>query len=320
MKKFILYSLFFLRVCTVCLGQEEKRGLTKPEYDAVKMLTVKNLEKDTYIKLPNGFILDRYESRPAYVFKFSDGIERRIYLYKVFETDQMKEIGMLAFFVTPKDGKQLKLCIPNAMASKEIWGAYIDDLKDNDKKIAGFSSCVAFVLSREFSGGGKNETTSESGEYEYCFPADAHIQLADGTEKNIADIQPGDQLTSFQSDTKTLSVATVTQLQVHDNQSFSLSKLLLSPANNTVASQTEHVAFISLEATPNHPVWTQTGKKELGAIQTGEIVYLSDHQTHTLQPYRVHAVFQENRKVTKVYNLVTNQATYVVNGIVVFGK
>lgn len=320
MKKVLIFSLAYLLICSFAYAQDEKRGITKAEFATVKALSVKNLEKDTYVKTDNGFILDRYESRPAYVFKFSDGIERRIYLYKVFEADKMKEIAMLAFFVTPKDGKQLKLCIPNTLADKEVWGIYIDDMKDNDKKISGFSTCVAFVLSREFSGGGKTETASGD-DYEYCFPADAKVRLADGTEKAIAQIQPGDAVLSFNTATQSQETTEVEELIVHEGKAFSLTKVLLQPEENSIAANGKTpLSFAELEATSNHPVFTAKGRKKLGDVVAGDVLYVFDNQEKAIKKHRVHAVFAESRKVEKVYNLKTTKETYAVNGVVVFKK
>jgi hypothetical protein len=311
-----LYSLILLFISLFASAQEEKRGITKAEFAVVKTLTITNLEKDTYVKTDKGFILDRYESRPAFVFKFSDGIERRIYLYKVFESDKMKEVGMLAFFVTPKDGKQLKLCIPNAMADKEVWGQYIDDLKDNDKKISGFSSCIAFVLSREFSGGGENKASGD--DYEYCFPATVRVRMADSTEKTIDNVKTGEKIAVYNPQNHLAETATITAVQIHDNKDFALTKLVLFPVENETASLMKINESIELEATPNHPVFTEAGKKNMRDIKTGDVLYFVENQK--IKKYQVHAVFAEVRKVNRVFNLVTDKGVYLINDLVVFGK
>jgi hypothetical protein len=318
MKKIAILTLFTWFLCHFAFAQEEKRGITKAEFYSVKMLTVNNLEKDTYIKTDKGFILDRYESRPAYKFNFSDGIERRIYLYKVFEADKMKEVAMLAFFVTPKDGQILKLCIPNLMAQKEVWGLYIDDLKDNDKKISGFSTCVAFVLSREFSGGGEAGSKTSGEDYEYCFPADSQIKMADLSEKNIENVKIGEKIISINPQTKLTETAEITAIQVHENKDFALTGIVLFPVENEMVSLTGYTESIFLEATPNHPVLTEAGKKIIGDLQTGDILYVFENQL--VKKYQVAALFAKSRKVKRVYNLTTDKGTYLVNNMLIFGK
>ncbi len=47
--------------------------MTVEQLKAIKAIKIANLDKDSYFK-SGGFILDRYEERPAYVFTYSDGI------------------------------------------------------------------------------------------------------------------------------------------------------------------------------------------------------------------------------------------------------
>lgn len=300
------------------LAQEEKGGITKKQFAAAKKLSVKNLEKDTYIKA-DSFILDRFNERPAYVFKFSDGIERRIYLYKVFEIEKMKEVAMLAFFQTPKDGKLIKLCIPNALADKEVWGIYIDDLKDGDKLISGFSACVAFVLSREFSGLDNGGKKGAGEDYEYCFPKESTVQMADGTEKNIASLQKGDLLLSMGTSSGQSQTVKVKNLQVHTGKRFALHTLVLAPEKEVLTASTQSISTLkTLEATANHPICTSKGKKRMDEVKTGDKVYVWEGQGFST--YNVQAVVAGSRTVNEVYNVETEEGNYVVDGVAVYSK
>jgi hypothetical protein len=103
MKKVLLV---FGLVCSTLFAKAQevaKVGIKNADYDALKKIAVKNPDKDTYIK-EGAYVLDN--SNPPYVFKFSDGKERRIYLYKVLETAEMKEMGSLMVFTTPKTVKK----------------------------------------------------------------------------------------------------------------------------------------------------------------------------------------------------------------------
>ena len=82
MKKLILFIASFIITFNIFAQESEKAGIKNGEFEAVRKISIKNLEKDTYVK-DGAFILDN--SNPPYVFKFSDGMERRIYLYKVME-------------------------------------------------------------------------------------------------------------------------------------------------------------------------------------------------------------------------------------------
>lgn len=320
MKKFLL-TLCSLLFALGLFAQEaaEKRALTAAEYDAVKKVTIKNLEKDSYVKADK-FILDRVGD--PFVFKFSDGTERRVYLYKLFETEKMAELGMAVVYTTPKDGKMRMFPVPSPDAPGEVWGKYIDDLKYGEDAMKGLASCVAFALTK--SGVGGTPVVAKEGEkIEYCFPADAHVTLADGTTKAIADVQPGDAVLGFNPETKGVETATVQRVQVHANRSFALTRLtLVDPASLETARAGEGRFLVetTLEGTANHPVLTATGRKALGDVRVGETLFWHDAGTSALKAYRVFTAQPALRRTGTVFNLVTDQPTYLVNGVLVFRK
>ncbi|WP_405515814.1 hypothetical protein [Spirosoma sp. KNUC1025] len=140
-------------------------GMTVEQLKAVKAVKIANLDKDTYFK-SGGFILDRYEERPAYVFTYSDGITRKIYLYKIFAAEDTKDLGLLAIYKNEKSGEVKPFVIPGASADRKAWDAYIDDLKYVGEKEPGLMSTLTFVLSREMAGllsGGAGAKTDEGG-------------------------------------------------------------------------------------------------------------------------------------------------------------
>ncbi len=318
MKKLFLTLGLAALVATGSWAQDsEKRPITAAEYEAAKKIAVKNLEKDTYVKA-GSFILDR--SGDPFVFKFSDGTERRVYLYKLFETEKMSELGMYAIYTTPKDGKLKAFPLPSPDAPGEVWGKYIDDLKYGEEAMKGLSSCIAFALTK--SGVGGAPAAAQEGEkIEYCFPADALVTLANGTTKAIASITAGDQIQSFNATTNVLETATVEKLDIHANQSFALTRLtLMDPAAKLTASQSTQWESVSLEATANHPVLTTSGVKRMSEVNVGDTLYHRDAQTNVLKPYDVFLTQSAVRAVDNVYNVKTDKATYLVNGTVVMVK
>jgi hypothetical protein len=83
---------------------------------------------------------------------------------------------------------------------------------------------------------------------------------------------------------------------------------------------------VVLQATPNHPVWTPTGAVPLGNLQTGVTVQCLAGGSDTFTAFRVTAANPDANADTgsfytdKVYNLLTDQPNYVVNGTVVMEK
>lgn len=318
MKK-LFFTLCSLLFAFSLFAQEatEKRAITAAEYDAVKKVVVKNPEKETYVKADK-FILDA--SQPPFVFKFSDGNERRVYLYKLFETEKMAELGMVAIFTTAKEGKKVVVPIPSPAAPGEVWGKYIDDLKYGERDHNGLASCIAFALTKSGVGGAPVVAGKEGDKYEYCFPAEARVTMADGSNKTISTLKAGEKIRSFNAQTRQSERATVQAVQIHEAQTFDLTRLtLIDPTERVSASLGRLTAHpISLEATDNHPVLTTTGRKAVGTVRVGEKMYFSE--TGQLKVYEVFTAQSAVRQVGRVYNLVTDRETYLVNGILVFQK
>lgn len=306
---------------------DDVAGMTLDQLKAIKAIKIANLDKDTYFKA-DGFILDRYEERPAYVFNYTDGITRKIYLYKVFTAANTKELGLLAIYKNEKSGEIKPFVIPGASADRKAWDAYIDDLKYVGEKEPGLMSTLTFVLSREMAGllsGGAGKS-DESGakkkeEYNFCFAPDAPVTLADGSAKKISEIMAGDVVLGYNAQTKTFSPTTVTKVDQHTNHDFALAGVWISAVNElTAGTSPAPTAPTLLEATANHPVLTAMGRKALGDVKAGDILYRYERGTNQVVAYRVVQREQKSRSVKTVYNLVTEAGAYLVGETVVLDK
>jgi hypothetical protein len=304
----------------------DRAGMTLEQLTAIKAIKVANLDKDTYFK-SGGFILDRYEERPAYVFAFSDGITRKIYLYKIFTAADTKELGLLAIYKNEKSGDVKSFVIPGASADRKAWDAYIDDLKYVGEKEAGLMPTLTFVLSREMAsllsgGGGKSAEGDgkKKEEYNFCFAPDAPVTLADGSSKAIRDIKTDDVVLGYDAKTKALAPTRVMKVDAH-NGNFTLAGVWLSSVNDLTADNRNALtAPTLLEATANHPVLTATGRKALGEVQAGEILYRYDATTTGVSAYKVVGVEKAVRSIKNVYNLSTESGAYLIGETVVLDK
>lgn len=299
-------------------------GMTADQQKAIKAIKIANLDKDTYFK-SGGFILDRYEERPAYVFAYSDGVTRKIYLYKVFTAADTKELGLLAVYKNEKSGEVKSFVVPGASGERGAWDAYIDDLKYVGEKEPGLMSTLTFVLSRELAelmsgGGAKTEEggTKKKAEYNFCFAPDAPITLADGSAKKISDVTPGERIMGYQAQTRTAVTTRVTNVSRHEG-SFTLAGVWLVPAQETtVDGRAVSAAPVLFEATANHPVLTAAGRKPLGDVTTGELLYRLENARPVA--YRVVRIDQQSRSVLAVYTLSTESGAYLVNETIVLDK
>ncbi|QHT68575.1 hypothetical protein GXP67_18955 [Rhodocytophaga rosea] len=325
-------------ICLVCisasglfskaLAQEpktESRSLTLEEFNKVKTFIPKNLDQDTYVKFENAYILDRYQMKPPYVFKYSDGIERKIYLYKLMDNKTKKELGMVAFYHTPGNSKTISLCIPTPNAPKEVWARYIDDLKEYGAQENGLLSAFSYVMSREMSamfasGGGQAAPVAGAAtDYDVCFPEEALVRMADGSEKAIKDVRAGDEVAAFDAATGALQTTRVKEVHTHADKAYTITSVLLI-SDEPTASMQAYVPSVMLEATPNHPVYTNKGRKTIETLEKGEYLYQYNSASGMFIKYKVMQVVTEARQVKKVYNLVTDKQNFLINNTVVLDK
>ncbi|MFN8356583.1 MAG: Hint domain-containing protein [Spirosomataceae bacterium] len=312
----ILFTLILTLFGLVGFAQEgEKRPMQVADYEGVKKITIQNIEKDTYIK-SSPYVLDR--SLQPFVFKFSDGNTRKVYLYKLYESEKMGELGMVAIYTTAKDNKKVIIPIPSPDAVGEVWGKYIDDLKYGERDNNGLSSCLAFVLTKAGVGGATAASGKEEDKYEYCFPAESQVMLADGGSKSISQLQPGDRILSFEPTSKQFTVSTVQRLAIHQNRTFSLVQLGLIKASERISTGPAQWDIKTIEATANHPIYTVTGKKSVEQLEVGEKVYLLEDGR--VSEYEVFVKQTDKRNVSEVFNVVADKPTYFVNGVLVFVK
>lgn len=335
MKKNLLSLLLFLACATATQLLSQRiyaqtaastpAGMTLDQLKAVKAIKIANLDKDTYLK-SGAFILDRYEERPAYVFNYTDGITRKIYLYKVFAAADTKDLGLLALYQNGKTNEVKPFVIPGASADRAAWDAYIDDLKYVGEKEPGLMSTLAFVLSREMAGllDGGSGKTAEGGakkkeEFNFCFASDAPVTLPDGSATPISTVAVGDLVLGYNAQTKTFSPTRVTRVDTHQSGGFALTGVWLAPAEELSTDNRARPATpVLLEATANHPVLTATGRKSLGAVQAGEILYRFENGSSIR--YQAVRVESSIRSVKTVYALSTESGAYLVNGSVVLDK
>ena len=318
-----ILALVCVLACPSLNAQTAFRALTAAEYKKAKTLTVKDLESDTYVKFENAYVLDRYEMKPPYVFKYSDGIERRVYLYRLLDNKTKEAMAMVAVYTVPSKKQVFNVCVPSPVSDKAVWATYIDDLKEYNKQEPAFGSAFAYVMSREMiglSGGTVGSAQANKSDYDVCFPAYAPVTLPDGSVQPIAAIRPGDQVAGYNAKTGRPESVLVKKVEIHAGQVYELTTLTLGSETITAGKNTRQLAQVTtLQATPNHPVLTPQGEKTAGTLQTGDQVLVHNAETNRFETFRV--VSSDTRSATdKVYNLVTDSGNYLIGGAVVMDK
>lgn len=321
-----------LLLATVSFSQDsaQLKSITPAEYEKAKTFTIKDLDKDSYVKFENTWILDRYEGRKPYFITGDDNLKKRIDLYRLLRREGRVEIATMIFYTNEK-GEQYRACLPNFRADGKIWEKYFEDIHAIDRKEANFVLKLSYVLSREFgfqlykaANQGK-DMSREEGTYgmDICFPGDMEVQMANGSKKLLKELKKGDRIVSVDPVTHQGSTATVTRLVSHEAKNYAISQLVL-----LAAERKEENGYIDLRlsakmlnATPNHPMQTGAGEKPAGKLQAGDIVFCLDKTTNEYRRYTVWSKTEQAGGVQPVYNIETSGSNgFILNEVMVLQK
>lgn len=309
--------------------EDALRGMTKEEYALATTAMVEDLDNDTYVKIGSGdFVLDRYDMKPPYFITGDSGIKKRIDVYKFIERASMAELGLVVFFTDTEAEKTFNLVIPNMASKGEVWNMYFDDIHQHDREEGDVALKMSYILSKEVaylmqksSGVDMSAMDQENSDYDFCFAADALVSMADGSKKMISEVSVGEQVLTLVGDV--LQPVTVEGVDIHRKESISLSKAVLFPMEEItadLAGQSARSAAVELIATANHPVMTDEGKKALGDLQAGDVLYKYDAQTGARTMYKVLFVAADFDTVEEVFNLEVEGDSYLVNQVLVLEK
>src|SRR6516164_2372960 len=105
MKKIIFSACLLVGVVSFLRAQDTaSRALTMAEYDKSSTFVVKDLDKDTYVKFENAYVLDKSGFGKPYFITGDDGKRKRIDLYKLILKEGRVEIGTMIYY-TNEAGK-----------------------------------------------------------------------------------------------------------------------------------------------------------------------------------------------------------------------
>ncbi len=299
-------------------GLAQIEPMTMEQYTLAVEATINDLDKDTYLKLNNEFVLDRYQMKPAYFIAGSEGTKNRVDLYSFIQRQDMEMLGLLMIYTNQTSGKESKLCLPLA-AENEVWAKYYDDLKYGSQDDPAFGFAIGSVVSRELSNllksGGESEDYSvESSDYDICFPGDTPILMADESSKPIATVEAGDWVASVKNGR--LVSSKVKSVESHFGR-YQFVNITVQPDDQLYAGGSKMLNLISLTGTNNHPIHTTRGLVPLSNIKRGDKVFLEGNSGITkAEVLQINAFTRES----KVYNLRTESGSYLANGIWVGDK
>jgi hypothetical protein len=331
-RKFI-FTLFLATTLHASKAQQKvpnPRPLTMAEYDIAKNYTIKDLDKDTYVKFDNSYILDRYQARKPFFITGDDGLKKRIDLYRLVAKEGMQEIGLMVFYTNEK-GKIYKAVVPDYTADGKVWDKYFQDIDNINKEEKNFVLKLSYILSRELSfqqykvlnnGKAPSEEEATYGS-DICFPGEEEVAMAGGLKKMLKDVKPGDEVITIDPQTRAVSVVKVKELTTHEAKNYALISLVLISSNRKLsqAGTDIHLSTKVIQATPNHPMMTKGGSRKMGELKQGEEVLCLNDVTGKYDTYKVWTSDEHAGGTQKVYNIVASGGrTFMMNGVMVMQK
>jgi len=329
----LLFTFSIALITATSFAQEKTvnpRPLTMAEYTKALTYTIADLDKDTYIKFDNAYVLDRYEGRKPYFITGSDGLKKRIDLYKLVAKEGMQEIGLMIFY-TSETGKKYQALVPDFTADGKVWEKYFEDIDNINKVEKNFILKLSYILSKELSfqqykviNNGK-DMKEESATYgnDICFPGDELVTMGDGSKKLLKEVKSGDEVITIDPLTKKETATKVEELTVHTAQNYALTQLVLVSSTQSFTAEGINVDMRTkvLQATPNHPMLTTQGNFKIGEISIGQQVLCLNDATGKYEKYTVLTKKEQAGGVQNVYNIVAEQgSTVVMNGVMVLQK
>src|ERR1700761_2585794 len=279
----LLLTLCIVYSAGICVAQKavNPRPLTMAEYDKALTYKITDLDKDTYVKFDNAYVLDRYENRKPYFITGSDGLKKRIDLYKLVAKEGLQEIGLMVFY-TSETGKKYQALVPDFTADAKVWDKYFNDIDNINKEEKNFILKLSYVLSKEMAfqqfkvlNNGK-DMKEEAATYgnDICFPGDEEVTMSNGAKKLIKDVKSGDEVITVDPATHKSMPTKVKELTVHDAKNYALTQLVLVAAKEDKTAEGTNVLLNAkvLQATPNHPMMTKAGSFKMGEIGVGQEV------------------------------------------------
>ena len=115
----------------------------------------------------------------------------------------------------------------------------------------------------------------------------------------------------------------VNELKSHEAKNYALTHLVVVSARELTSSFGKDIRLNSkiIEATPNHPMLTESGNRKMGEIKIGEKVMCLDSQTGNYESFTVLQKYDYAGGVQKVYNIEANGgSTFMMNDVMVMQK
>jgi hypothetical protein len=160
----------------------------------------------------------------------------------------------------------------------------------------------------------------KGGPFDYCFPKNSLVTMADNSQKAIQEISVGDMVLTLNTTSGKFEHTKVIKTEAHAG-TFGIVNIQIASAAHLLTNlhANDAIGGFQLQCTPNHPIHTMLGKVDAGDLTTGCAVFVQ-HPTSNTPTTGIVSVNYATESVSEVYNIVTESGNYVVNGVVVLVK
>lgn len=329
-----IFYLVFLFCLPFSLPAQEApatlRKLSLEEYQQAKTFSIANLDTDSYLKIENTYILDRYEMKKPYFITGDDGLRKRMDLYKLIAKEGLQELGLMIYYTNEQD-KRYQLLLPGLAADPAVWEHYFEDVHAIDKQEKDFALKLSYVLSKELSYQqykavqDSQHLPPASATYgsDICFPGHQLVRMANGSDKPLSSLQAGEQVLVIDPASHQPKTVVVAKLVTHAPKHYAITQLWVVADSKTETGQGQEILLRHkvVEATPNHPMLTTEGPKRMAALALGDVVLCADAITGKLLPYQLLIKRDMAGDEQAVYSLETQEGTtLLMNGVMVLQK
>jgi hypothetical protein len=146
------------------------------------------------------------------------------------------------------------------------------------------------------------------------FADNASVTMADGSIKSISEIKIGEDVKTCRNG-KT-DTTQVKQVDFFEKPSSLLTAVYLRPTRSIDPDNEQLVPALLLEATPHHRVQTAHGKKKMKRLGKDDILFRYEPATGNVSTWKVGLIHTKARRVSKAYNIETEEGTYLVGNMV----
>lgn len=151
----------------------------------------------------------------------------------------------------------------------------------------------------------------------WCFPPNQSVILFNGTTKLIQEIVLGDTLLSYNIQNKCFVPNRVLEVIKHEESNYDL--CVIHAFENITASTNQHfLNSTNVVATENHPILSSNGTKvPIGSVSVNDSIFFKSADSIEVMQVEYKKLYTET---TVVYNLITVEKNYFVNGFLFSDK